>query len=235
MEALCGHSSLAECAPLLISKALGIGIVLGGAIVKLPQIYKIWNASSAAGLSLLSILLELVNNAIIIGYSTRALGVSFNNYGEYVFIAVQNVAIIFLLFHYGEVRGGLVGFAGYLAVIALFFYAVVGGSAIGPFDGVTVEGLGVLQSLTIPVNIAGRLPQIWQTFRAKNSGQLAFATWFLNFAGSAARIFTTMKESGGDTVLLAGFVIGASLNAIICLQIMLYPAGASADDKKKKE
>jgi mannose-P-dolichol utilization defect protein 1 len=41
-----------ECVKYSISKGLGLGIVVGGSIVKLPQIGKIINSKSARGLSL---------------------------------------------------------------------------------------------------------------------------------------------------------------------------------------
>jgi hypothetical protein len=68
------------------------------------------------------------------------------------------------------------------------------------------------------MTIASRVPQIWESFRVrtatrthmhtisayrramllceqnKSTGQLSFITWFLNFGGSVARIFTTLQE-----------------------------------------
>ncbi len=49
-----------QCIALLVSKMLGYAILLGSLIVKLPQIVKIMGAKSAKGISLSSVLLELV-------------------------------------------------------------------------------------------------------------------------------------------------------------------------------
>ncbi|XP_038242130.1 mannose-P-dolichol utilization defect 1 protein isoform X3 [Dermochelys coriacea] len=48
------------CLKILISKGLGIAIVAGSLMVKLPQVFKILGAKSAVGLSFHSILLELL-------------------------------------------------------------------------------------------------------------------------------------------------------------------------------
>lgn len=48
------------CLKILLSKGLGLGIVAGSLLVKLPQVFKILGAKSAEGLSLQSLMLELV-------------------------------------------------------------------------------------------------------------------------------------------------------------------------------
>ncbi|XP_028636011.1 mannose-P-dolichol utilization defect 1 protein isoform X3 [Grammomys surdaster] len=48
------------CLKILLSKGLGLGIVAGSLLVKLPQIFKLLGAKSAEGLSLQSVMLELV-------------------------------------------------------------------------------------------------------------------------------------------------------------------------------
>ncbi|XP_035155772.1 mannose-P-dolichol utilization defect 1 protein isoform X2 [Callithrix jacchus] len=48
------------CLKILLSKGLGLGIVAGSLLVKLPQVFKILGAKSAEGLSLQSIMLDLV-------------------------------------------------------------------------------------------------------------------------------------------------------------------------------
>ncbi|NP_001288639.1 mannose-P-dolichol utilization defect 1 protein isoform 2 [Mus musculus] len=48
------------CLKILLSKGLGLGIVAGSLLVKLPQVFKLLGAKSAEGLSLQSVMLELV-------------------------------------------------------------------------------------------------------------------------------------------------------------------------------
>ncbi|XP_065273011.1 mannose-P-dolichol utilization defect 1 protein isoform X2 [Emys orbicularis] len=49
-----------HCLKIVISKGLGLAIVAGSLMVKLPQVFKILGARSAVGLSLQAILLELL-------------------------------------------------------------------------------------------------------------------------------------------------------------------------------
>src|SRR5947209_5334888 len=70
-----------ECVKLLISKGLGIGIVLFGSLIKIPQILKIITARSVEGLSFESVLLETVGYAIGLAYNTRQEN-PFSTYGE---------------------------------------------------------------------------------------------------------------------------------------------------------
>lgn len=51
-----------------------------------------------------------------------------------------------------------------------------------------------LQALTIVIFAASKIPQAWTNFKTKSTGKLALITFLLNFAGSMARIFTTLQE-----------------------------------------
>ena len=50
----------AVCLKSAVSKTLGLGIVVGSSLVKLPQVLKIAGSGSAEGISFTSVLLELV-------------------------------------------------------------------------------------------------------------------------------------------------------------------------------
>lgn len=51
-----------------------------------------------------------------------------------------------------------------------------------------------LQFSTILIFAASKVPQAWTNFKTKSTGKLALITFLLNFAGSMARIFTTLQE-----------------------------------------
>uniref|UniRef100_A0A6I8NKF6 Mannose-P-dolichol utilization defect 1 n=1 Tax=Ornithorhynchus anatinus TaxID=9258 RepID=A0A6I8NKF6_ORNAN len=57
------------CLKILLSKGLGLGIVAGSLLVKLPQVFKILGAKSAEGLSFKSMFLELVALTGTMAYS----------------------------------------------------------------------------------------------------------------------------------------------------------------------
>ena len=90
-----------DCFKLFVSKALGLGIVAGSAILKLPQIIKIIQTNSTKGISLTSYLLELTTVMISTCYNIR-LSNPFSTFGESVFINIQNLIIISFLFVIGK-------------------------------------------------------------------------------------------------------------------------------------
>ncbi|TPX71791.1 hypothetical protein SpCBS45565_g00956 [Spizellomyces sp. 'palustris'] len=199
------------CLKLLLSKLLGIGIILGGTILKVPQILKIVASGSTAGISFASYLLETAAYTISLAYNARS-GNPFSTYGEMGFITVQNVVILFLILAYGKNILGLVS-----------FLVVFAATSIALFDPsmVSVDLLTTLQWSTVLIGVASKLPQIWNNLRAKSTGQLSAITVFLQGAGSAARVFTTIQEVD-DPVLLTSALVATGLNAVIALQMVLY-------------
>src|ERR1700760_1191955 len=98
-----------ECAKLAVSKALGIAIVGASGIVKVPQLLKLLNSQSAAGVSFLSYLLETAALVITVAYNARS-GNPFSTYGESALIAAQNVAISSLVLYFSGRSAGAVAF-----------------------------------------------------------------------------------------------------------------------------
>jgi len=71
----------APCVKLFISKGLGVGIVAGGAILKVPQIFKIMAAKNGKGISFISYLLETISYTISVCYNWRH-SMPLSTYGE---------------------------------------------------------------------------------------------------------------------------------------------------------
>lgn len=74
---------------------MGYGLVVGGAIVKIPQVIKILLEKSVYGISFSSVLMEALTNWVTIVYSWHRSN-PFSIYGENVFLLVQNLAIMAL-------------------------------------------------------------------------------------------------------------------------------------------
>uniref|UniRef100_A0A2K6GJ91 Mannose-P-dolichol utilization defect 1 n=1 Tax=Propithecus coquereli TaxID=379532 RepID=A0A2K6GJ91_PROCO len=87
------------CLKILLSKGLGLGIVAGSLLVKLPQVFKILGAKSAEGLSLQSVMLELVALTGTMVYSITN-KFPFSSWGEALFLMLQTITICFLVMHY---------------------------------------------------------------------------------------------------------------------------------------
>jgi mannose-P-dolichol utilization defect protein 1 len=155
-----------ECVKLALSKGLGLGIVGASAIVKIPQLLKLLNSQSSAGISFLSYLLETAAYLITLAYNAR-MGNPFSTYGESALIAAQNVAIASLVLHYG---GKSAGAAVFVAGLAAGVYALFNG------DVVDMKTLSMLQAGAGVLGVASKLPQIVTIWQEGSTGQLsAFA------------------------------------------------------------
>jgi mannose-P-dolichol utilization defect protein 1 len=118
-------------------------------------------------------------------------GLSFTVYGESFIIAAQNLIIILLFWTYNK----SVGFLEKLVIFAfLVGYAVLLFDPLG--KGIlTEEHFKMITSASTVMNVMAKLPQIYTIFSNKSTGALAFFSFFLNFAGSVARLGTVLIES----------------------------------------
>ncbi|KAG8996966.1 hypothetical protein FRB94_007954 [Tulasnella sp. JGI-2019a] len=205
----------AECIRLAVSKVLGIGIIAGGSIVKLPQISIIWRSRSGRGISLSAYILELVSCAINSVYSVRN-GYAFSTYGENLFLTIQNAIITLLIIHYKP----LISRKDSNAPQVLAGMVAIAISAIGLLL-VPIETLTLLQGLTIPISAIAKVPQIVANERNKSTGNLAVFTVVANMLGCFARVFTTLTEVK-DPLVLWGFILSSILNTVIGVQMYAY-------------
>lgn len=159
-----------SCLKLAISKGLGVGIIGASAVVKIPQLLKLLNSQSAAGVSFLSYALETASYLISLAYNARQ-GFPFSTYGETAFIAVQNVAIAVLVLQYSG--KGAVAIAWVAALVAA-------GYALFNAGIVDLNTLSYLQAGAGLLGVASKLPQIITIWREGGTGQLsAFAVSIL--------------------------------------------------------
>ncbi|XP_031707332.1 mannose-P-dolichol utilization defect 1b [Anarrhichthys ocellatus] len=94
--------------------------------------------------------------------------------------------------------------------------------------------MSVVTSLqALPSGIVGRLIQAASNFRNGHTGQLSAVSVFLQLAGSLARIFTSLQETG-DTLMALTYVISSACNGVIALQVLYY-WNSSPERKKKSE
>ncbi|KAI9002313.1 hypothetical protein BC832DRAFT_114217 [Gaertneriomyces semiglobifer] len=199
------------CAKLLVSKILGLGIVLGGSILKVPQILKIVGAGSVEGLSFIGNLLETIAYSISLAYNWRS-GNPWSTFGEMGFITMQDVFILFLILGYSK---NVVG----MCILAIAYSAFA--YALATPEILDHQMLVTLQWSTVLLGIFSKLPQIMSNFLASSTGQLSAITVFLQFAGSAARVFTTLQEVD-DQVLLISNLVASALNGVLVLQMLAY-------------
>jgi len=204
-----------ECIKFSLSKGLGLGIVVGGSIMKVPQLLLIVSAQSARGLSFPAYVLETLSYEITLAYSYRN-EFPFSTYGENFFLTLQNAVITLLIIHYPShsltrpssgtqvpIAAGLM----LLSALALFF--------------LPPAALAPLQLATLPLGLFSKLPQIRQNYSAQSTGQLSAFAVIAQIGGCLARLFTTATEVG-DPVLSAGFALALALNIVLGAQMWLY-------------
>lgn len=207
-----------ECLKYSISKGLGIGIVVGGSVMKVPQLLLIVNARSARGVSLTSYIFETLAYGITLAYSYRN-EFPFSTYGENFFLTLQNIVITFLIIYYHPIPKLRTSNTNKPAKLAIVFLGILGSSSL--LWTINKDLLQLLQLSTLPLSLFSKLPQIRQNFRAKSTGQLSAFAVISQVAGCTARIFTIAQEVG-DSTLAAGFFLALVLNLVLGVQMYLY-------------
>ena len=135
--------------------------------------------------------------------------------------------ILLLLFSYNKDKKGnsqwMTGVVLVVACILLFGVSMT--------EMIPSFVLDRLYDSNILIILGSRLPQIHAIYKAGSTGNNAFFTWFLNFGGAVARMFTIFKEVEDFKPLL---MIGISVicNGSIVVQFLIY---WNSDKKKKKE
>ncbi|CAL8127303.1 unnamed protein product [Orchesella dallaii] len=200
-----------KCVKYTLSKGLGVAIIAGSLLVKVPQIVKILRAKSATGITLLSVVMELFAITSTMSYSYVS-GFPFSAWGEACFLGVQTaiVAVLVLLFNYGS---GLLGLS-FLVAYGASVYALVSG--LTPLDT-----LWSMQAANVPIIITSKLLQAYTNFKNKSTGQLSAITIMMLLFGSAARIFTSIQETG-DQIIIINYAAATFVNALIASQIVYY-------------
>ncbi|XP_019436930.1 PREDICTED: mannose-P-dolichol utilization defect 1 protein homolog 2 [Lupinus angustifolius] len=212
-----------DCLLPLISKLLGYAIVAASTTVKLPQILKILQHQSVRGLSIISFELETIGYTIALAYCLHK-GLPFSAYGELLFLLIQALVLIAIIYYYSRPLGSITW------IRALLYCAVAPTILAGQIDPLLFEALYASQHA---IFLFARIPQIWQNFSNKSTGELSFLTSFMNFGGSMVRVFTSIQENAPTTVLL-GSVIGIATNFTILSQILMYQKPQAGKEKKTK-
>jgi len=209
-----------------VSKGLGLAIILGSVLVKVPQITKILKSQSAAGITFIGVLLELFAMSANQSYS-YCKGFPFSAWGEVSFMAIQTsiIAALVLKYSYGSTILPISFFIGYAAVL----YSLIS-------DLTPIDVLWSMQAANVPIIITSRMIQAVANYRNQSTGQLSAVTVFMLFFGSTARIFTSIQETG-DSVVIITFAAASICNALIAFQMLYYwkSTGVAVSKGKSKK
>ncbi|XP_032689408.1 mannose-P-dolichol utilization defect 1 protein homolog isoform X2 [Odontomachus brunneus] len=198
------------CFKATLSKVLGMGIIGGSLLVKIPQIVKILRNKSGEGINIFSVLLDLFAITTMVSYSFIN-GFPFSAWGDGVFLGLQTLAIAVLVMHYnGETAKAIASLFAYVAVV----FAANSGAT-------PIYILLACQAINIPIVLISKLMQAWTNYSNGNTGQLSAATIFMLFFGSLARIFTSIQETN-DATMITMYVCSTLANGIIVVQLFYY-------------
>lgn len=211
------------CFKALLSKGLGIGIIAGSILVKVPQIVKILSNKSGDGINVYSVLFDLFAITCHVSYSFVN-GFPFSAWGDGTFLMLQTAIIAVLVFH----------FSGATAKAILFVLAYTGICYVA-MSGITpLEVLWSAQAFNVPVIFVGKSIQAVTNYRQKSTGQLSAVTCFMLFAGSIARIFTSYQETG-DFMMILTYCVSSVANAIIVAQLLYYWNSPGKGQKSRQQ
>ena len=201
------------CLKFTFSKAVGVLVVGGSFIYKVPQIINIMKAGSSKGIQASAIYFESFTFLHTLVYS-RHLLLDFSVYGETIFILVQQAIILMLVYHYDQT----ISIVEKIAFVA--FFGSWGAWLI--IDTNVPEWIWpILSSSNIGFVMLSRLPIIYNNFVNKSTGVLAVLTFTLGWGGAMARVATVLIESD-DLLYRAQFVTSAFLNTLVMVQFALY-------------
>ncbi len=223
------------CLKSIVSRGLSFGIIAGAGVLKVPQIYNFAKHRSTAGVAATMLYLDVLSFTPGPVYNTLQQR-PFFTYGEQLIVLAQNVVLVAMMWAFAE--KGAQGSASLAQ--RLLLTVAWGGFAAALFNA--PQAYWHYMPIAAAVFAAsGRVPQVLQNFSQGHTGTLSVFTFFLQFVGGAARVFTNLHETG-DLSMVAGQVIGMSLSALVLFQIVLYwgptqkyLAAMGADSKKKKK
>lgn len=196
--------------------------------MKLPQIIKIYLNKSGAGISIISVTLDLAAITIYASYNFVK-GYPFSAWGDSALLAIQTVIVGILVLYY---QGFVFQSVGYLLVYLGVCVFLMGGAT-------PVSVLWTMQGFNIPVLLAGKLTQAYTNYKNGHTGQLSAITLFMLFFGSLARIFTSIQETG-DAMVIITYIASSFANTVLVVQLLYYwnvnvSKAQKTEAEKKKE
>lgn len=200
-----------ECLKIVMIKLLGYGIIIAGSIVKLPQVLKIFGGKSGVGISIFGVILELMAITFNGSYSFRN-SFPISAWGECIALAVETALIVYLVLWYDGHKGKALSFVmAYAGILYCLNHPTL----------LSKDFIWYLQSSVVYLAVSGKLLQAYKNFKAQHTGQLSAVSAWAIFAGSFARILTTIQETG-DLLTTITFICSSCANAIIATQVLWY-------------
>lgn len=134
-------------------------------------------------------------------------------------ITVEACAVLLLVTNYQKKWDGrtygLIGMYLTLTAWALF----------SPQDaawGPNTETVAMAQIIATVLNSAALVPQLYQNFHRKSSGDYSPVTATLGSGGCTIRLFTTLELAQGDALMMMNYGVALMLNLCVLAQVVYF-------------
>ncbi|XP_015602445.1 PQ-loop repeat-containing protein 3 [Cephus cinctus] len=180
-------------------------------VLKVPQIFNLINVKSAAGISILGLLLELTSYTVMTGYNYTN-GYSLLSYLEYPVILLQEFVLIFLVLKYlNQINRTFV-------ILAVLYFTLCTCLLLQIFPKVIFT---YLAPMCTPISASSKVVQLLAIIRARNAESVSVLTWLISTFTNLTRVFTIWMDSA-DLLLLGNFIISVALSSSIMFSAMYY-------------
>ncbi|XP_066554432.1 solute carrier family 66 member 3 [Amia ocellicauda] len=184
-------------------------------VLKFPQIFVLISAKSTTGISVKSLVLELVGFIVFVSYQMYY-EYPPPTYLEYPILIAQDVILLLLILYYdGNLKQSVL-------YAALF---------LGGWHALTLRSwiIDLAMSLCTFISAASKLAQLQCLWESKDSGQVSALTWGLASFTGLARIYTTLMTTG-DMQVLVRFIVMSILNAWVTGSVLYYRRAGNKQD-----
>ncbi|XP_064158868.1 solute carrier family 66 member 3 [Anguilla rostrata] len=184
-------------------------------VLKFPQIFVLMQAKSTRGVSLKSLLLELIGFIVFITYQMYY-DYPPPTYLEYPILIAQDAILLLMILHYnGNLRQSLTQLTRF----------------VGGWQLLTLQKwiIDLAMSLCTLISAASKFAQLQCMWQAKDSGQVSALSWGMATYTCLARIFTTVMMTG-DMQVLVRFIVMAILNGWVTAVVLHYRRKGSKQD-----
>lgn len=176
-------------------------------VLKFPQIFVLIRAKTSAGVSLNSLLLELVGYIVFVTYQMYY-DYPPPTYLEYPILIAQDVILLLLILQYnGNLRQSLI-----------YTFLFVGGWRLLTVDKLVID---TAMSMCTLISSASKFAQLQCLWKSKDAGQVSALTWALATYTCMARIYTAAVTTG-DMLVLVRFIVMTLLNIWVLFTIIYY-------------
>ncbi|XP_060605212.1 solute carrier family 66 member 3-like [Ruditapes philippinarum] len=190
---------------------LNWSVVLICLFLKVPQMKSCFGSMDTNGISLQSVLLEMLGYSVLFCYSF-AMDYPISLYLEQGLLLVQNIFILGLIIYTRKLLSTKLFYIFVIYIIICYCLA---------FRLVPELILKSAVFTKTPLVVMSKLSQIRALYKSKTPGTLSATTWGMAAYGSFARLFSSLVMTK-DWLLLLNYTCAGSLSSTVVAMILYY-------------